>query len=599
VVAPYTEYTQGALYPDTAYQGQVRLERWADGSLVDKSTVESVFFTTTTAQVGEPAPDPGGSGGDSIIPIAPIPGGTPVPAGNPGGCYWSWELFYIDIATLSWTTTGITGTEDGDITEFSYDLATLDSTKTYRFCFTEVCFTVPGDTSCGAAFVGLSDWDAVCGAIGDSDLAGLSAMADSVYGFPQMCTLGTSPDTRQALVDRVSGVEIGRGSAFLWSYLDTSDNEWKVQAVADGGVTMLAPLAVLETLVVAGQDGTFLVSYEFDGAHVLGIREYPLASISGTGVSFWIKEASTTWSVLVRIVGENGLITLQSQQFALDDALHRFILRFDADGDKELFVDGTLEDTDASGDDYGSFTALPMYVTAAGEFGITAQQAGWDRLLTDQEVGVVSTIVPLVIGFSYAKQYWNAYGGGGTETLPVALPTHADGDLLVMNLLNNYATWTCPAGWTEVVADQCFTKIASSEPATVDVDGAAGTNGRQSIAVWSVRYSDETVYEVGDYVSPDGYDAPGLAGTGLVLLHHTSYGAALMMFDDDYGITPRGSWNNPLTIGTYNYCAGDYAQIGATVGPVHPPSIGPIYAENSGGGDLNYVRHRFIRLVRP
>jgi len=789
---PLTSVPIGALRADKPYQIRVKLIQRVNGILVEESPERSIFFRTLVAPIGQPAPDPGGAGGDSLFPFTGATS-TPTPPATADGCWWEWKLQLVDLATLLWVDTGITGTVNGDATEVSYDLALLDPTRTYRMCRRSACDTDSdtiadtwGDWECSESFAGLADWAAQCGGIannitesneiiivhsdsfdranttppasigawandsvwrittnqaeltgtgtsdcprydtpllgsdhfvqadlspsGDSlwhaaicarmngassfyafhraetgsnaiywlsrnssddmttmtqigptvtfnldwisggevaadgsgefvlsgyarmrlevegsslrgyiwnfttntwDLAvsvvdttyptgtqvgfggyralgsvwvdnwkagtgetAVNVFSDAVYAFPKICLIdGGVYDggLRIAMIDRVSGIEIGKGPDFLHEFFDGSN--WAVQADADGGITMLAPLSVLETTMVPGQDGTFATTYGFDDAHVLSTREYPIAAIGGSRLEFSIVETPTTWQARASMVLSAGLVTVTGAPHPLDGETHTFVLRFDADGDKQLWVDGVLEASDVTGFDWAVSDPTPHYWTATKEFGISGQQVGWNRLLTDSEI-IETSGFPEIVG--YARS-------GCTHTTPTAgsvaipVPTHQVGDLLVF--IGSICDPAVAGLTLEFSQGQysVWSKVAGpSEPATYTFDHIITARQWIQMSAFAIRGSD---YTVEDAQLHDSSPPPNTyTGRGLVLAFVLHYGCANIEFLQP-GVTQQEHWNFGLPSGTRNLAVAHWNQL--AVGPPTPADY--IYGRGYGG----------------
>jgi hypothetical protein len=405
---PTTDVSWGALNDDFEYLAQVRLVRRVDGEVTDLSSVESLGFTTEAAPIGEPAPDPGGTDGDTIFPIN-------IPIGNPGtvgsdDCWFRWELFILNQDTLAWTTTGIDGEEDGTITSFSYDLATLDPTRVYRFEFTEVCNGVDGDTTIGGPFVGLGDWGATCGGITGSASSGFTAVADAIWGFPEMCTVDDGE--RQALVDSVTGVEISEGAAFGLAYHDP-DGEWVVLADGDGGPVLLVPSADVETALVAGADHSIAFDIRADGAWTPTNGAVRALEVYGFNHAIQLVETATGWKIRVRYLTSSGFFTLDSAEIPTDTAWHSVAVTWDDSGTKLIYIDGNVSATGGNGVQLAG-AVTPTIVSSLPPNWTTRKHYGWDRVIIAEEVASVYQQVPPDSDFSWLIDAISA----GSDTAP-------------------------------------------------------------------------------------------------------------------------------------------------------------------------------------
>lgn len=393
IPAAADEWSWTALEASSEYVAQVRYIQRVDGILVETSAVRSVSFTTTAAPLGPPAEDPGSPGGtDTVWPIGnPIGGGTP--PSTPDGCWWEWalQIMELDTTVVSWLDTGITGTEDGDGTNISYDTTSLDNTRTYRMCKREACDTNGdgtadefGEWECSPPFPGAFDWGVTCGAIPLSRSAALDVAADATWAFPRYCNID---DTGVEMVDAISNTQIGKGADFAALYADEA-GEWGVVADADGGITMTAALAAIPTTIGQGLDFTVASQLRFSPGHTLSNGRTTTIASAGQGAVVWqIIETATGWYPRVSFRLTSSYISLEASELPLDDLVHTLTLYFDADSTKRLWVDGVEGDSDTSGDDlHASVIVQPMYWTAMTGFGTSFQQLGWDRLLTDNEI---------------------------------------------------------------------------------------------------------------------------------------------------------------------------------------------------------------------
>ena len=200
---PFTSLPITGLLENTEHIFQVKYVQRVDGLIVTESPVRSVSFTTLPAGVAPPAPDPGGSGGDSTFEWNDtVGGGTGTTPGTSLGCWWEWKFQNLGTGSLNWFDTGITGTHTGvEGTDFDYDLSVLDPTVVYRLGYREACDTT-GDGNADTwgpwqytdPFTGIGDWAAACASIPDSPIASASrqfqqffddfARADEVPGPP-------------------------------------------------------------------------------------------------------------------------------------------------------------------------------------------------------------------------------------------------------------------------------------------------------------------------------------------------------------------------------------------------------------------------------
>ena len=508
---PATTYAWTALAASTTYVAQVRLVERVNGEIVNVSPIALVEFTTSAAPVSPPAEDPGNPGGTDTIWDPGTTGGTPTPPDTIDGCWWEWrlEILELDTTTVSWITTGIDGTAagDGDIT---YDTSTLDATRTYRMCKREACDTTGdgnsdtyGDWECGPSFAGGFDWGVTCGGIAESQSFGLPSAADAVWAFPKWCSI---PDVGISAIDAVSDAEIGRGAD--WQAYYFFDGEMGAVADDDGGITMTAGLAAVEAALAPGNDFSLLTGYRFSPGHVLSNgRITTIASYGSGAVIVQIVETATGWYPRISFsLATSGFTTLQdpSNEFGLDSAVHTIGLRFDDDGDKDLFVDGVIYDTTSIGESLTA-TAQPMAYTAATRFGSNMQQIGWDRLLSDLE------LEDFQIGYMQitATSAWTELSGVGSQTVS-APPGRSAGEGLLLLQFGGSDT-NDPAGWTAMgslltsgVPCFAYRRTAdgtAADDATKDFESAAG-----AIMISITNWDDGAEYFVQSGDNPPGND---------------------------------------------------------------------------------------------
>lgn len=392
-----TEASWGALEASTTYVAQVRYIVRTNGIVTAMSVTQHVEFTTTAAPIGAPAEDPGAPGGtDTSWPLGGSTGNPTAPS-TPDGCWWEWKLQILDqdTTTINWQDTGITGTADGDAEDITYDTTSLDNTRTYRLCIREACDTDSdgtaddfGDWSCSAPFAGAFDWGVTCGSVPLAPVVELDAAADAVWAFPRYCAVGDGLDTT-GIVDAISNTQIGKGADFAAIYT-TTDGEWGVVADADGGITLTAGLAAISTNVGAGLDFTIGARRRLSPGHSFSNgRTTTIASIGGGAIVIQAVETATGWYPTASFRLTSGYVTLSGSgdEITTKGDVHTIALRWDADGDKKLALDGFDVDSDTSGDDlHASVTVQPMYWTAEVGLGSTMQQLGWNRVLTDDEI---------------------------------------------------------------------------------------------------------------------------------------------------------------------------------------------------------------------
>lgn len=459
---PFSAWSYAGLTHSTQYTFQVQLIRRVEETVafydafrncpavpvirMSESPIRSFVFTTLPG-ISDPIPDPGGTGGDTIIPIPDVPGpGAPGPVGG-SDCWWEWEFQKFAIFT-GFTDTGIGGEVAGDAGEISYDLNTLDP-GIYRVKYCEICDSVEQDCNFGNLFSAPTDWTLACGGAVESPSLGTGIYTDAIYHIPYICQTETSG---LQIRDGVSGTVLTRQSGLVAPLNDT-DNEW---GLLSGDFTQATqPLVSGELAAInalhSQQDFTIMMS--------LKLTELPGASLPfnnatiinlGQRIRLTVQQGSSGWTagaVAPRDTG--GAVILNSNNELALNEYHAVVFRCDADGDKELFVNGQL----ASIDDSGEFLNLDDADASIAVHGISTsvirQIVGWDRLLTNEEIGEFAPPPP-----TYRSHIVAGTGGGalnfGTDTLPAGVQI---GDLLTAYIsMDNTSTPTTPDDWTLVAA---------------------------------------------------------------------------------------------------------------------------------------------------
>lgn len=398
---PVTSWSWAALDASTEYVAQVRLVRRVDGVVTDASPVRSVQFTTVAAPIGAPAPDPGGSGGESVIPFTGTTGGTPSAPSTTNGCWWEWKVQQLAANAYTYTDTALSGTADGDAESIDIDFGSLDPGLIVRVCRREACDTTGngtadtfGDWECGLPFPAPVDWDVACaGTLDSPGIVGLDVEGDAVFRYPQLCKVPDEPFDRMVMLEAVSGVEIARGPGF---------NSFFVDATSEAGVlppsdltsspfppVITAGLTALPTMLVAEADWTIVSRFRALGSFSGSTgRAWSLGSFGGI-VSIYVTETATGWVPSALVLSESGVLNLTGSEITFDSGVtHSLGLRWDDDGNLALFVDGSSADTE-------DVSAVSLYETttatiagwhaAPGSIAVM-QQMGWDRALTDDEV---------------------------------------------------------------------------------------------------------------------------------------------------------------------------------------------------------------------
>lgn len=160
-----------------------------------------------------------------------------------------------------------------------------------------------------------------------------------------------------------------------------------------------------------------------------------------------------------------------------------------------------------------------------------------------------------IVGFA-SKGQGNVGPPPAVGTVVLTLPNHNDGDLLVCHWATSGTPYETPAdfGWTSV-GSGFYTKVASSEPATLSMDRS---NYWAMAYCWALQGSDNTAYDVGaNTTSGPSYT---FTGGGLILMAFRGYGDGSSAFNP-YNTTDNNT-NIGTPIGTYNFCGGHYGQVG-------------------------------------
>ncbi|MCB0968042.1 MAG: hypothetical protein KDB37_14500 [Ilumatobacter sp.] len=396
---PVTSAAWASLDADTEYVVQVRLIRRVDGIVTDTSPIRHVQFTTDPAPIGAPAPDPGGSGGDTTFPWT---GSTdnPTAPGTNDGCWWEIVVQILNTNAASWSDTAITDTVAGDADSWEVDLSSLDSGRIYRTCRREACDTDTdgvadtwGDWECGLPFPAPTDWDAACGGFADSaNVSGLAVVADAVFRYPYLCK--NAETNQMVMLEQVSGVELARGPGF-YSFFTDADGEKGVKAApGETGAPWLivGALTAVASMLVAEADWTIASRFRATSDFTPNNGRVTTIGVFGGVVSISLTESATGWTpTAVVTTNGDGLKVLVGDEVAFDEAItHVAVVRWDDDGNLELFVDAESADTeDVSAIDVYESPSLAAYNGAPAGLAVM-QQIGWDRALTNDEIATLS-----------------------------------------------------------------------------------------------------------------------------------------------------------------------------------------------------------------
>ena len=399
---PQTTSSWGALDADTEYVAQVRLVARVDGVIVHTSATETVSFATTVAPIGAPAPDPGGTGGDSVFPWTPAD--NPGPIDDPSLCWFEWKIQILNTDLATWTDTGFTGELAGDTTELPFDLADLDPTRLYRVARREVCGGVPGAWEYGQPFAGLGDWGAACGGLPASASTGFTVTADAIWGFAEMCTVDSGQ--RQALIDSVTGLEVNEGANFGIAYYD-ADSEWAVLAGNDPGPVLITPNPDIAATFIAGQDHSISFAVRPDGAWTPTNGQVRALETIGFLHSIQMVETATGWKARIHYLTSSGYFTLDSAEVPADTDWHIITVTWDDSALKTIYIDGV---SSASGGNAVQLDTDPpindVIVSTLPSNWITRAHYGWDRVITPTEVlELTNTLYTAILAIAPDRYY--------------------------------------------------------------------------------------------------------------------------------------------------------------------------------------------------
>lgn len=502
---PITSWSWDALDSATEYLAQVRLVRRVNGIVTDTSPIKSVAFVTDAAPIGQPAPDPGGSGGDTVIPFTGTTGGTPAAPGTANSCWWEWVVQSLADNAYTWTDTALTGTAAGNATSIDIDFASLTAGTIVRVCRREACDTTGngvadtfGDYECGLPFPAPVNWDAACAGIADSaNVTGVTAVDDVVFRYPQLCKVVDTPSDRLVMREAESGTEIARGPGFHAFFTDSYGEQGVLPAStltsAPFPPVITAGLTALSTTLVPSADWTLVSRFRalgsFSGSNG---RVWGLGSWAGI-VSLFVTESATGWTPSAIVVSASGVLSLTGTEITFDSAVtHTVAIRWDDDGNLALLIDGVSADTEnvSAIDLYDSTTIAAWHAAPAGV--AVMQQLGWNRALSDSELADLSSRFDL-----YASQVVNS--GSASTTLTLTIPAGAqDGDILVIvgraggssGSLTGVSGTTMylddtfiPGAWHNIVARTIYNSASHGDPGNPLVF-TVSSSIRRVLAVW-------------------------------------------------------------------------------------------------------------------
>lgn len=478
---PDTSYTWSALTGASSYVAQVRYIVRTAGVITATSPTKHVEFTTDADPIGAPAEDPGGTGGDTIVPFSGSTGNPTAPS-TTDGSWWEWKLELLSQTALSWSSpnppntqlsddgsTQIAGEVAGNASQVSWNDGDLTAGRIYRVCRREVTDNtsdgvadVFGAWVCGAPFAAPTDWDAACGGFsGSTGITGLTAEDDAVWRFPQFCL---NADGEMVMREAVTGLEILKGPGFF-SFFTDGDGEEGVTPLTTMTTAPFYPTmaAVLPQTIVQGSDWSQVHRFKalpaFSGVNG---RTYTLFSGGGGAYAINVTESVTGWTFETKILGAGGgFVTLTSSELAYDNETHTIAVTWDADGTKTLYLDGTSEDTDTGTDVYETLTSFSG-VTSTPAYIVPLQQLGWNRVLTSTEIESFSAPPGQITAM------WRDQTDGTSKSFTVEV-----GDLLIWAAERNSAaapTLDFAGSTATYVVDQQFTNYWK----TTGYDGHSG-----------------------------------------------------------------------------------------------------------------------------
>ena len=427
---PITSAAWASLDADTEYVVQVRLIRRVDGIVTDTSPVRHVQFTTDPAPIGAPAPDPGGSGGDTTFPWTGSTGNPTAPGTN-DGCWWEIVVQVLNDNAASWSDTAITDTVAGDADSWEVDLSSLDSGRIYRTCRREACDTDTdgvadtwGDWECGLPFPAPTDWDAVCGGFADStNITAVDATADAVFRYPYLCK--NSDSNQMVMLEEVSGVELARGPGFYSFFTDSAGEKGVKAAPGETGAPWLivGALTAVASMLVAEQDWTILSRFRATSDFTASSGRVSTIGVFGGVVTVSLTESAAGWTPTAAVLTDDGIKILTGSEITYTESTtHGIAVRWDDDGNLELLVDGVSADTeDVSLIDIYESPSLAAYNGAPGGLAIM-QQLGWDRALTDEELEEYAIVEP----DNLVAEYLGTVSGSPVDTWFDETDTSAD-----------------------------------------------------------------------------------------------------------------------------------------------------------------------------
>lgn len=461
VTPVWTEYTYGDtdasianLDPATEYQAQVRYVKRSDvdGTVALTSVPATVFFTTDAADApSAPAPDPGGTGPDSIITWPPQPTGS-------GPNTWEYIVQIPDdpaSVAFTWVDTAVTGTvaHSDDIIEDNVDFvaAGLACGGLARFKYREMIDGfLPLDYQFSQAFVLPCDWATRCAGTTVGAAWGSAPWDTAISAVPQACMSAIGGGFQ--IEDYITEVEFGRLEAYVGAGLD-AQGDWFVQsrstASASGDPILAGFVAALEGQIPVSFNIALKVSAQppndlAGGQRVAVIGERITMRIYEQGAGY---RARFTWPNT-----GGGADFVETAELALD-VVNTITLTMPSFGATSVYANGVFVDNALSAPDLVAMTRdLALYAGPTQELGRIGL---WDRELSALEVAalVPSTFTALAIADSASR----------TPVGPISVDV---GDrLLVCSVYRDSTTYGTVKGQTPTVSGGAI-MVAVADPHT-------------------------------------------------------------------------------------------------------------------------------------
>lgn len=503
---PATSLTLGFLRPETNYQLQVRyiIRSETDGSISDTGPIAEVFFTTDSLDgPGTLAPDPGGSGPDTIVPWGPT--GNPGPVGGPG-CWWEYVVQIVDSpveGAISWSDTAMTGEFDGEASlgrSFDFVAAGLECNGLGRWKYREVCDGTPGDWFYSDPYVIPCDWDTACGGNTNASLSTPPYSDANLISFvPHVCPIdggASEPSDPTRIVDDVTDQVFSKDSYFFGvsRYLDNDIVVANSSAPDYGGPVISGYNSNLQN-ITASSDVSFSGFFMLDS-------QPPTALLGGTklvtiGRTFRVQAYGSGSGFTVGAIfpkAGGGAFNLQDTTELALDVWHTWTVTIDADGDKILYINGEAAVTDSTAtnpdfDGTGLTSEIALFGNAWARQGLVAT---WDRVLAPNEIVSSLHTSPWVSTQVHAP---------GTNTITYPSGITGTNQIAYIVAVSSFAT--TGSGGSTITTPSGFTKIGDNRNAAAfykildgTETGSVTATNAVSLGMWIVDNVD-TDYPVG------------------------------------------------------------------------------------------------------